>query len=163
MPYYVISYVAYDGHPSGKVWNFTVREGDQLAYEWELDKIVGEYISFALHGPNGFYRAIEGAKSHIPAIDVYTKVVAGKPILCVQSESLNWDLFLKDCSYDLFHAKAMRKDDPALVEIDCSKSEGWYDIEITCSEDHAVKFRYAGHIETGKSSKTDPLMGKVKL
>jgi len=57
----------------------------------------------------------------------------------------------------------MRKDDPALVEIDCSKSEGWYDIEITCSEDHAVKFCYAGHIETGKSSKTDPLMGKVKL
>lgn len=163
MPYYVISYVAYDGHPAGKVWNFTVREGDQLAYEWELDKIVGEYISFALHGPNGFYRAIEGAKSHIPAIDVYTKVVAGKPILCVQSESLNWDLHLKDCSYDLFHAKAMRKDDPALVEIDCSKSEGWYDIEITCSEDHAVKFCYAGHIETGKSSKTDPLMGKVKL
>jgi phospholipase C len=163
LPYYVISYVAYDGHAAGKVWNFTVREGDQLAYEWELDKIVGEYISFALHGPNGFYRAIEGAKSHIPAIDVYTKVVSGKPILCVQSESLHWDLLLKDCSYDLFHAKAMRKDDPALVEIDCSKSEGWYDIEITCSEDHAVKFRYAGHIETGKSSKTDPLMGKVKL
>jgi phospholipase C len=163
LPYQVISYVAYDGHPVGKVWNFAVQEGDQLAYEWDLDKIVGEYISFALHCPNGFYRAIEAAKSYIPAIDVYTKVVAGKPILCVQLVSPNLDLVLKDCSYDLFQTKAMRKDDPAVFEIDCSKSEGWYDIEITSSEDRKVKFRYAGHIETGKSSKTDPLMGKVKL
>ncbi|MDR0262142.1 MAG: phospholipase C, phosphocholine-specific [Sphingobacterium sp.] len=163
LPYQVISYLAYDGHPVGKVWNFTVREGDQLTYDWEFDKIAGEYISFALHGPNGFYRAIEAAKSHLPTIDVYTKVVAGKPILCVQSVSLILDLLLRDCSYNLFDAKAMRSDEPALVEIDCSKSEGWYDIEITSSEDHAVKFRYAGHIETGKSSKTDPLMGKVKL
>lgn len=48
-----------------------------------------------------------------------------------------------------------------LVEVDCGKSKGWYDIKITSASDPQLKLRYAGHIETGLSSYTDPLMGRV--
>lgn len=45
--------------------------------------------------------------------------------------------------------------------IDLKSSFGWYDIEIVNESDPAFYQRYAGHIETGKTSQTDPLMGGV--
>jgi len=161
IPYFVISYVPYDGHEKGKVWNFAVQDGDQLQYVWQLDKIPGDQISFALHGPNGFYRSIEAKKSGIPEIDVYTKLVSGNPVLCIQVELSALDLQLVDCSYDTFEPKVIEQGIRQLVEVDCGKSKGWYDIKITSASDPQLKLRYAGHIETGLSSYTDPLMGRV--
>jgi phospholipase C len=161
LPYFVTSYVPYDGHEKGKVWNFSVQDGDQLQYDWQLDKVSGDRVSFALHGPNGFYRSVEANKVDIPNIDVYTKVVSGSPVLCVEVQWSGVDLQLIDCSYGTFKPKVLKQAAQKLVEVDCSESKGWYDVEVTSPEDPQLKLRYAGHIETGKSSYTDPLMGSM--
>ncbi|WP_286862435.1 alkaline phosphatase family protein, partial [Sphingobacterium sp. UBA7625] len=162
IPYFVISYVPYDGHEKGKVWNFAVQDGDQLQFDWQLDKIPGDLVSFALHGPNGFYRSIEANKSNFPKIEVYTKVVSGNPVLCVQVHSSALDLQLTDSSYGLFKSQVLKSGIHKLFEVDCAKSKGWYDVEVTSPKEPTLKLRYAGHIETGRSSYTDPLMGGMK-
>ncbi|MGJ1411543.1 phosphocholine-specific phospholipase C [Sphingobacterium thalpophilum] len=159
IPYFVISYVPYDGHEKGKVWNFAVQDGDQLQYDWQLDKVSGDRVSFALHGPNGFYRSVEAKKVDIPNIDVYTEVVSGNPVLCVEVQSSGIDLQLVDSAYGTFESQILKSGAHKVIEVDCSESKGWYDVEVTSPGDPQLKLRYAGHIETGLSSYTDPLMG----
>ena len=159
IPYFVISYARYDGHEKGKVWNFAVQDGDQLQYDWQLDKVSGDRVSFALHGPNGFYRSVEAKKVDIPIIDVYTKVVSGNPVLCVEVQPSGIDLQVVDSAYGTFESQILKSGARKVIEVDCSESKGWYDVEVTSPGDPQLKLRYAGHIETGLSSYTDPLMG----
>jgi phospholipase C len=48
-----------------------------------------------------------------------------------------------------------------ISDVDLSKSHGWYDFSILVDGDTETLYRYAGHLETGKASFTDPLMGKM--
>jgi phospholipase C len=36
---------------------------------------------------------------------------------------------------------------------------GWYDLVVTVAEDPSFEYRLAGHVETGRDSKSDPAMG----
>jgi phospholipase C len=39
------------------------------------------------------------------------------------------------------------------------RSHGWYDLTVTTRGDDGFEQRYAGHLENGRSSVTDPAMG----
>ena len=47
------------------------------------------------------------------------------------------------------------------ITLDTGKSFGWYDISIKLKGNLSFARRYAGRVETGAVSKTDPLMGRV--
>ena len=47
------------------------------------------------------------------------------------------------------------------VVIDCSKSFGWYDVTVRITGNDVFERRFAGHVETGKESFSDPLMGQM--
>jgi phospholipase C len=49
----------------------------------------------------------------------------------------------------------------AIIPFDLSKSNNWYDVSITIKDRSGFERRYAGHVETGEASTTDPLMGGV--
>ena len=40
-----------------------------------------------------------------------------------------------------------------------SRTRGWYDLVITVPADPDLEYRYAGHLETGEDSISDPRMG----
>lgn len=155
IPYYVIAYHSYSNEGPGKVWNFAINKNDALRYDWNLEKIIGDNFSFAVHGPNGFYRSFEASKKSIPTIEVRSIIKNSKPFLQIKVHDSKSSLLAVDKSYNLFNSKGLSK---SFIEIDCSDSKGWYDVEITSPQDANIKFRYAGHIETGDDSITDPLM-----
>jgi phospholipase C len=45
--------------------------------------------------------------------------------------------------------------------IETPRSHGWYDLTVSLVEEPAFEKRYAGRVETGKWSFSDPLMGGV--
>jgi len=47
------------------------------------------------------------------------------------------------------------------ITVDTGKSFGWYDISLKLKGNLSFARRFAGRAETGASSKTDPLMGRV--
>ena len=47
------------------------------------------------------------------------------------------------------------------IFIDTSKSYGWYDFSIKIKGNTLFERRYAGRVETGAESKTDPFMGRI--
>jgi phospholipase C len=40
-----------------------------------------------------------------------------------------------------------------------SRTRGWYDLLITVEGDPRFEYRYAGHLENGQDSISDPAMG----
>ncbi len=42
-------------------------------------------------------------------------------------------------------------------------SDGWYDIVVTSPATPGLIQRYAGHLETGRASRTDPAIGPMRL
>ncbi|HRQ52502.1 MAG TPA: hypothetical protein PLR74_18280, partial [Agriterribacter sp.] len=47
------------------------------------------------------------------------------------------------------------------VVLNLKSSHGWYDFSIKAAGFDDFEKRYAGRVETGKESITDPFMGKV--
>ncbi len=154
IPYFVIAYHSYVQEEPGKIWNFAIAKDDDLRYDWDLNGMKGDLFSFAVHGPNGFYRSFDGNKNYIPSIEVKSFNRLGKTFLSIKVHASDGPLQIEDKSYGLFQAQKLTKG----LEIDCSKSKGWYDVEVTNPKDTSLRLRYAGHIENGNISITDPLM-----
>ncbi|MGH2644748.1 MAG: phospholipase domain-containing protein, partial [Chitinophagaceae bacterium] len=47
------------------------------------------------------------------------------------------------------------------IVLNLSKSHNWYDFSIRIKGIDNFERRYAGHVETGKDSFTDPVMGGI--
>jgi phospholipase C len=46
---------------------------------------------------------------------------------------------------------------------DLRGSDHWYDLTLTLADDPAFTQRLAGHLETGRASRTDPGIGRMRL
>ncbi|MEP6466727.1 MAG: hypothetical protein ABJB05_10500, partial [Parafilimonas sp.] len=51
--------------------------------------------------------------------------------------------------------------EPVTITIDANPSLCWYDFSVVVEGNNVFEKRYAGHIETGKESKSDPAMAGV--
>jgi phospholipase C len=70
-------------------------------------------------------------------------------------------------------AKAYRSDGPWTASVDggasaeqhwtLADSGQWYDFAVTCDADPAYHRRFAGRVETGKHTVSDPAMGLPEL
>jgi phospholipase C len=42
-------------------------------------------------------------------------------------------------------------------------ADQWYDITVTLKDDDSFMRRFAGHLESGQPSKTDPAIGAMRI
>lgn len=160
VPFQLISHTAYGSkNEIGKVWNFAVKPKEVLKFEIKLSEIKDPTFCFSVHGPNGFFRVFKGnVNSNIGNLKSSTHNKKNEfHIECIRS---TMTLVIKDPSYTNF-SKTIAKTKNMKERWNLEKSNGWYDFEITSTEDPNLYVRFAGHVENGKSSITDPLMGKV--
>jgi phospholipase C len=47
------------------------------------------------------------------------------------------------------------------IYVNTAKSYGWYDFSVKLKGNQHFERRYAGRVETGQATKTDPFMGRV--
>lgn len=159
IPFFVKSAVAYGAEDlPGTTWNFAVREGEGLEYRWNLDEFDGDFYHIEIYGPNGFYRSFKGSKTYESAI-FFLKQVEATAELSLVAKNNRSEILLNELSY-MKKEKAFRAHSFSW-RMDTGQSFGWYDFVITDAEDPYFSYQYAGHLETGVSSMTDPLMGKM--
>lgn len=66
--YAIGNYTAKGGNTNSKyaeprrVWQFAVKAGDSVMYEWPLQDFENENYHLRLYGPNGFFREFAGTK-----------------------------------------------------------------------------------------------------
>jgi len=161
-----VPFIVYDMTDNAPSRNYVALPGDDLADEWNIKN----NYHFRVYGPNGFYREFTGSK-----IDPMAEVACTYPQKTgTKKPSGNVELQIKNASAqdqvviitdNSYKAKPITQTitagNTAIIPFDLSKSNNWYDVSITIKDRSGFERRYAGHVETGEASTTDPLMGGV--
>ncbi len=160
VPFRVHTRVPYlpDDQP-GRTWNFAAREKEDLHYAWPLEDFPDQHYRLQVHGPNGFFREFSGDLQD-PELQLS---VSGDPatgnLKLTASSVQNMQLVLKDMAYQRPERELSINASGQTLLIDLSDSDGWYDFLVEAAGYPGFRQRFAGHVETGKPSTTDPLMG----
>ena len=142
---------------------YTVEPHKHLTDSWSVAAIGASKYDLSVYGPNGFYRAFKGnvsghhanldvrafydeeshsialtisnRASQIARVGVFNRYTSKSTTLVLspgESESKSWSL---------------------------TRTRGWYDLAITVEEDAQFQYHFAGHLENGEDSISDPIMG----
>jgi phospholipase C len=145
-----------------EAFNYTVKAGDRLKDGWAVNDFGNNQYHLQVHGPNGFFREFEGS-SQDPLISVSVRHLANghAEISFVNKSSKVYTAEISDKSYNNHPvSKQIRANaTTTVIPFDLGKSFGWYDIAISLSGVNGYAKRFAGRVETGKESKSDPAIG----
>ncbi len=169
-PFNVYAYTGTDV----QVRSYAVSAGDSLTDNWVMNDFANQQYHLALYGPNGFFRELKGNVDD-PSIHISVEYERDKKdnrkltgnIVIVGSNNGTTALPVLEITDNAYKtgqqvlalgAMASVKEKSSVV-INLLKSFGWYDVTVRVKGHAGFEKRYAGHVETGKSSFTDPLMG----
>nr|WP_295866913.1 phospholipase C, phosphocholine-specific [uncultured Chitinophaga sp.] len=173
-PFTVIAPVTYKDDKGNtdkcRNWSFAVKAGDQLHYEWPLEAFENNRYHLQLHGPNGFFREATG-NTEDPGITTTctyernksSQKLTGNVLLSVASSSGQpLRITIRDNAYgNKAITRTVTKDQSAQITLPLQSSHGWYDFTVLADGHAQYARRYAGRVETGTESITDPYMGKI--
>jgi len=169
-PFYVYSMNPYEGEVL-KTWNYSVIAGDTLVDEWDLNSFEARKYHFRAYGPNGFYREFQGNAGN-PLLKVALACennrinkdkLSGNITVSVKNlDSKPLTILIADNSYKgSSQTRTIVPRATAVLNVNLSKSYGWYDHSVKVKGYEHFEERFAGKIETGEAGKTDPLMGGI--
>lgn len=108
---------------------------------------------YEIFGPNGFFRKFQGSIS--PEIEIFLENITAKnqvELTIRNNKKKNFSINLEDLYTKNKKTISVQKSEERII-IDLDKFKGWYDLKIT-TNNHL--WHFAGRIETGKVSVTDP-------
>ncbi len=141
------SFTAYHEGTDTQPWRFTVGAGHELN-----SVMLGAPTRLVVQGPNGFHRAFAGGKSPLVVKargegDALTLTMLnhGKTPLTLQ---------LTDSTYNRTALQlVLGAGEQHVTSWPIAASSHWYDVTLSSG---GVEWRFAGHVETGKVSISDP-------
>ncbi|MDQ1484667.1 MAG: phospholipase, partial [Actinomycetota bacterium] len=140
--------------------SYTVEPGKHLSDTWD----VGSGYDLAVYGPNGFFRGFKGASSAGQYANLDVKASYDERHNEIELEIRNRGSERAKVTvrngYTADGTKLSLKAGEAKTERwSLSRTRGWYDLVITVEGDPHFEYRYAGHLENGEASISDPAMG----
>ncbi|RFS19699.1 phospholipase C, phosphocholine-specific [Chitinophaga silvatica] len=153
-----------------RAWSYAVKAGDKLKDSWQLQEFGDGHYHLRAYGPNGFYREFIGDEK-----DPQVAIVCGYQPSLTRSDKLTGSIELKisnqsakqvtvkvkDLGYKNSElTKTIAPNATATMVLDWSARHGWYDFAVTVNGSALFSQRFAGRVETGKESVSDPLMAR---
>ena len=161
------------GSENTRLWAYAVAAGDELQDKWSVNDFEKGIYHLRLYGPNGFFREFIGDKNDPIAGITFryqsNKTEAKKPTgnveLYINNPSVSQSLTIQIID-NAFKTGTIEKVIAAnakvnWIPVDLSKSAGWYDFSVKVKGHDLFERRYAGRVETGRHSISDPSMGGV--
>lgn len=150
-----------------RAWDYTSAAGDTLQDEWLLNDFENGQYHLRVYGPNGFYREFMGDKNN-PLVTAdceyerngFNKLTGNVLVKVTNHDSKAHTVSLADNSYgNPSQEKTIAQGASASFVQKLDKSFNWYDISLKLKDYADFEERFAGRVETGAVTKTDPLMG----
>jgi phospholipase C len=149
------------------VATYTVRPGDTLDEEFPLSYFADGRYLIDVHGPNGFYRSFAGDPL-VAAITVRISYERRASLLTGNlrahlrnSSERPLTVALQDNAYNRATVtRTIAAGREAFILANLKQSYGWYDFTVK-AEGLEAQARFAGRVETGRPSFSDPSMGGV--
>ncbi|HEX4183474.1 MAG TPA: alkaline phosphatase family protein, partial [Caulobacteraceae bacterium] len=141
----------------GGPWSYAVEAGKTLQDRLPLGQ--GGY-DLTLHGPNGFLRRFRGGESETVEVSCRYDVTGGVLQILLRNTGAAPVTVITANAYSggkvrrLALAPGAEANDAWPV----AAADHWYDVSATLAEDPRFLRRLAGHIETGRPSRSDPAM-----
>ena len=155
----------------GKIWAYAVKAGDTLKEKINVEDFDNEVYDLAVTGPNGFYRHFVGNKKNPQlAIKAFpeqggliSKKLTGNLLFSIENKAASAiKIQVIDNNYkSATQTITLKAKSSTNVLLNLSKNANWYDFSILQNGNSIFKHRYAGKIETGEITKTDPFMGNA--
>jgi phospholipase C len=143
---------------------YTLGAGDRLDELWPLGATSDNRYALSLHGPNGYLRTYAGSASRDAAVQLEVEAsydAASQRLLLRVSNPGRAPVPCRIVSsYD---ARSVLDEVPAssswVSDWDLAGQDHWYDFSIRSPADPHFVRRLAGHVETGRTSRSDPAIG----
>lgn len=151
--------------------NYAVAPGDRLEDSWALGDFADGRYQLAVYGPNGFYREFRGDANDPPLeirLDYSQTTATDPPSGNVEVHLINRDdrrrhtIEIVDLAYKNDDQRLiLAPGDSTTCAVKTQHSFGWYDLGVRVVGSDLFERRYAGRVETGAWSFSDPVMGRV--
>lgn len=144
-------------------WYYTVLPHSQVT-DAPHGLPVGDY-SLAVHGPNGFLREFEGSTAADQAApEVMATAAGGQLVLILHNpgqQAGTVQVRALDYGDPTPRRVALAAGQRERLIYPLAASDHWYDLQV---EQPGTRFRrrLAGHLETGRPSRSDPAIGRVR-
>ncbi|MEV1329191.1 phospholipase domain-containing protein [Micromonospora costi] len=140
--------------------SYTVEPGRHLTDMWDVTS--GHDLS--VHGPNGFFRRFTGAEPSWRSTDLAITPSYDEHGYTLVLELRNGGAKRVEVTVcDAYHSRpvtlSLRPGETQRARWELSRTHGWYDLTVTVAGDSRFTQRYAGHVENGKDSISDPALG----
>ncbi|MRG44226.1 phospholipase C, phosphocholine-specific [Chitinophaga sp. SYP-B3965] len=148
-----------------RTWQYAAAPGDNLVDEWALNDFDNGRYHLRVYAPNGFYREFAGNRNN-PLLKIETLYenkaasLTGNVIVRITNHDTRAiAVEIKDNSYKNGTVKrTVASQETMKVVLNLARSHQWYDYTVSVPGMDMLEV-FAGHVETGKVSQTDPLMG----
>ncbi|HKA98718.1 MAG TPA: alkaline phosphatase family protein, partial [Streptosporangiaceae bacterium] len=141
--------------------SYTVESGKQLADSWDFTS----GYDLSVHGPNGFFRHFKGGAGG-PGADLAIQALYGprhhehEITLNLQNRgSAPAEVTVSDRYSSRSTTLTLAPGGAKALQFSLERTRGWYDLAVTVQGDPRFEYRYAGHLENGEASISDPGMG----
>ena len=147
---------------------YGVKPGDSVTDVWPLADFDAGRYHIRVYGPNGFYREFRGdagdpavgiSFGYEPSEDAYP--FTGNAMIRLKNNGDACTVTFVDNSYKgVYHDRQLAAGEQGKVTF-AAENQGWYDLSVRVKGHDGWEARYAGRIETGRDSISDPNMGNA--
>ena len=152
---------AYGYQPERANWSFACSAGNAVEHSWKATDFKQEQYRLALHGPNGFYRLLQGENKapslHI-SVSFLTKEESLRFVLHNTSKEALTLTLVDAYQTQQQQDKKIKAGQVLRIDIPIKAQQRWYDLRFGIVEEPSFIRQYAGRQENGKPSISDPLM-----
>jgi phospholipase C len=140
---------------------YTVEPQKHVSDTWSASATDGSAYDVSVYGPNGFLRAFKGSMAGTAA-NLYVEAgYSGTDIALTVTNRGAQSASAR--IVDRYSGPIVSQALPAGASMTrtwpLAAMFGWYDLTISVAEDTAFRAQFAGHVENGNPSISDPLMG----
>ena len=153
-----------------RTWAYGLTAGDTLADTWPLNEFADNNYHLRVYGPNGFYREFKG-NANDPAVKIHftyqheftsNKLTGNVIVRLINTTTKQQHIEIKDNAYKSNELiKSVSPSGETNIVLNLAKNFNWYDFSVKVQGHGSFEKRYAGRVENGKPSYSDPFMGRM--
>lgn len=154
-------------NPLNGPWTYTVQPQAELADSFKFESHGEVAYDLSVYGPNGFFRAYKGGSGSAASVNFQSSIVysISSDGITLQSQNLgaeSAELQIKNLYDNGVVTKVVEHAAVANQFWSLQNYFGWYNLVLSVQSDPNFQQQFAGHLETGRPSRTDPQIGSVK-
>ena len=147
---------------------YTVITGDAIKDNLMISNFANNAYQLSIYGPNGFFRNFRGDekaaalafKCSYEKAKGTNKLTGNISLLIKNNSGQAQEIEIIDNAYKAatLHKKIKAGPSDLSIQIPIAQNNHWYDFSINIKGQPGFLARYAGHVETGMNSSSDPAM-----